>query len=520
MFLRIRGKGACPENSQALVMHIRGFRHTHSPPPSDSYYSVLLLPPSSESASSATDAATSTETVAARPTRVMQPFRFALFPVGIQAAALTAVQAQSIKRSPTTNASAEASADAAAATAAVPPLSPLETLDKGVACILWRETWNLYDILYDEVPLLPWVETAGDEAAAALVETVERELRALASCDATTAAATALHSLASLADKTDDFKLASARMGNRQVVVSPHYYSSTALPKNSFGGIGMHCATESVAPQSTTSPVSMEGPVVVLDLADLPIAQAGGKAMVNIAWYTAFAAIQSDSVLLHCRAVVVRLPYTSVPTYTQACSHCVSSTSSAAAAPTMADAFREMVDFIGEHMTAVYQGMVLALRATSPELAVKHTAAPPVAVVGSPLPALSGCLCSLFGISASPNIDKSDHVKVVVVYGDHLGTAAAPSTGTSGEYDAAEACSAHILAQYKSIAEACNCPVTFETVRVPLKALLDGEEEPWDEYTLRERGRLNFCPCCGDCCGDNKDHSDGRVHAHVHGNGC
>ncbi|CAG9569004.1 conserved hypothetical protein [Leishmania major strain Friedlin] len=517
MFLRIRGKGSCPENSQALVMHIRGFRHTHSPPPSDFYYSVLLLPPSSESASSAADAAASTETLAARPTKVMQPFRFPLFPVGIQAAALTALQAQSITQSPATN-SGEASGDATTA-AAAPPLSPMETLDKEVARMLWRETWNLYDILYDEVPLLPWVETAGDEAAAALVETVERELRELASSDATAATATALHSLASLADKIDNFKLASARMGNRQVVVCPHYYSSAALPRSSFGGMGRHCASESVAPQSATSPMSMEGPVVVLDLADLPIAQAGGKTMVNIAWYTAFAGIQPDSVLLHCRAVVVRLPYTSVPTYMQACGRCVSPTSSAAAAPTMADAFREMVDFVGEHMAAVYQGMLLTLQATSPELAAKHTAAPPVVVVGSTLAALSGCLGSLFGISASPNIDKSDPVKVVVLYGDHLGTAAAGSTDTSGEHDAAEACSAHMLAQYKSVAEAYNYPMTFETVRVPLKALLDGEEEPWDEYTLRERGRLNFCPCCGDCCNDNKDHADGRVHVHGHGDG-
>ncbi|CAJ1986306.1 protein of unknown function - conserved [Leishmania donovani] len=514
MFLRIRGKGACPENSQALAMHIRGFRHTHSPPPSDSYYSVLLLPPSSESASSAVDAATSTKTLAERPTRAMQPFRFALFPVGIQAATDTAAQAQSIKQSKATNSSGEAGGDATTA-AAAPTLSPLETIDKEAACMLWRETWNLYDILYDEVPLLPWAEAAGDEAAAALVETVERELRELASSDATAATATELHSLASLSDKTDDFMLASARMGNRRVVVCSHYYSSAALPRNSFDGMGRHCASESAAPQSATSPVSMEGPVVVLDLADLPIAQAGGKTMVNIAWYTAFAAMQPDSVLLHCRAVVVRLPYTSVPTYMQACSRCVSPTSSAAAAPTMADAFREMVDFIGEHMTAVYQGMLLALQATSPELAAKRTAAPPVVVVGSTLAALSGCLGCLLGISASPNIDKSDPVRVVVLYGDHLGTAAAGSTGTSGEHDAAGACSAHMLTQYKSVAEACNCPVAFETVRVPLKALLDGEEESWDEYTLRERGRLNFCPCCGDCCSDNKNHADG--HAHVHG---
>ncbi|GET86070.1 hypothetical protein, conserved [Leishmania tarentolae] len=495
MFLRIRGKGACPENSQALVMHVRGFRHTHSPPPSDSYYAVLFLPPDLESAGSSVDTATSTKTISARPATALQPFRFSLFPVGIQAAALMEGHAQYMQWPPATSSSAEASADATA----TEPLSPRAILDNELPRMLWKETWNVYDVLYDEVPLLPWAEaTDGEAAAEALAETVERELHGIASPDTT-----ALHSLASLADKTGDFMLASARMGNRQVVVCSHYYSSAALQRNSFDGIGMRRAAKVVEPQSATSSGLMEGPVVILDLADLPVAQAGGKAMVHIAWYIAFAALQPDRVLLRCRAIVVRLPYTSVPTYTQACSRCMSPTTSAGAAPTMADAFREMVDFIGEHITAVYQGMMLAWQATLPEVAEKHTTAPPVVVVGSTPAALRGCLGSLLGNADAANISMPDSAKVVVLYGDHLGTAAATSTGANGEHDAAEACRAQILRKYKSIGEVCHCTILFEILRVPLKALLDGVEEPWDTYTQQERERRNFCPCCGDGCSGN-----------------
>ncbi|CAJ1017346.1 hypothetical protein, conserved [Leishmania lindenbergi] len=511
MFVRIRGKGACPENSQAAAMSIRGFRHTHSPPPLDSYYSVLLLPPSLTSTS--TDAATKTDKPAGPPTTAAEPFRFALFPVGIQAATPAAAQAQYMSLSMAAISSAKAN-DGATTTA---PLSPPVTLDSEANRMLWKETWNLYDILYDEVPLLPWIETTDDGVAAALVETVERELCKLALSDVASPMTTELHSLTSLADKTDGFKLASACTGSRQVVVCAHYYSSAPLSENLFHGVEGRRASNAAEPRSAASPVSMEGPVVVLDLADLPAAQAGGKAMVNVAWYTAFAAMQPDSALLRCRAVVVRLPYTSVPTYTQACRHCALSTSSAGAAPTMADAFREAVDFIGEHVAAVYQGMVLALQAASPELAAKCTAAPPVVVIGSMPAALSSCLGFLLETPVASTTEKFNSANVVVIYGDHLGPMDTGSAGASDPHSAVEARSAHMVGQYKSIGGTCGFPVDFEMVLVPLKALLDGGEEPWDEYTLRERARLNFCPCCGDC--SNNNNNKGCSNKHDHGLG-
>ncbi|KAG5485243.1 hypothetical protein CUR178_06603 [Leishmania enriettii] len=502
MFVRMRGKGASPENSQAAVTHLRGFRHTHSSPPSDCFYSVLLLPPSSAPAPLGVGATGSAEEPSVLPKTAMQPFRFALFPFGIQAR-LAAAQTQCTKPSTATSSAAGASGVVTAAS----PLSLPTTLNSEVARMLWKETWNLYDILYDEVPLLPWVETIGDGVAAALVETVERELGKLASSDAAAATMTPLHSLASLADKTDDFKLASARTGNQQVVVCPHYYSSVALPESAFHGVGRHRASQSVESLPAALPLPMKGPVVVLDLSDLPVAQAGGKAMVNIAWYTAFAAMQPDSVLLRCRAIVVRLPYTSAPIYTQACRHRAPSSLSAGAAPTMADAFLEAVDFIGEHITAVHRGMVLALETASPELAAKDTAAPPVAVIGSTPAALGDCLRSLFGIAAASGTEGPEGASVVVLHGDHLGMTAVGSSGASDAHRAADARTAHVIAHWNSIAETCGCPMELETVPVPLKALLDGGEEPWDEYTLRERGRLNFCPCCGDCA---DEHSHGH----------
>ncbi|KAG5510931.1 hypothetical protein JKF63_06432 [Porcisia hertigi] len=509
MFVRIRGKGASPENSQAAVMHIRGFRHTHSPPPPNSYFSVLTSASGTASTSSNDGAAVSTSNSVSPPTTTMQPFRFALFPVGVHSAALTAAQTQHMRRSTAASPPADARCDETTAATLVPQTA----LEGEMARMLWTEIWNLYDILYDEVPLLPWVETTGDGAeAAAVTEALERELRAVASSSAAGVTATELRSLASLADITNGFKLASTLEGNHQVVVCPHYHFPSPLPESSFRCIGGYRSPAPAGPQTTASAASREGPVIVLDLAELPIALAGGKAMVNIAWYIAFAAMQPDSVLLCCRAVVVRLPYTCVPTYTQAHSHSVSSTSPSGAEPTVADAFRDMVDFIGEHISAVYHGMVLSLQATSPELAAKCMTAPPVVVVGSAPAALSSCLRSLLGDFPASDTERPDVASVLIFHGDHLRTAAVRSSSANGVHGVAEDCTAQMVKEYRSIAEDCGCPAAFETVLVPLRVLLERGEEPWDEYTRRERGRLNFCPCCGDCNHSNGDRSGSHSH--------
>ncbi|KPI83484.1 hypothetical protein ABL78_7479 [Leptomonas seymouri] len=473
MFVRIRGKGACPENSQAAVMHIRGFRHTHSSAPPRSFY-VLI---STSTAVTHREGASSSPTAAAAPPSVeMRPFKFPLFPVGVHAAALTEAQARVMT----------SEAD-----------SKLSALDNEVARMVWKETWNLYDILYDEVPLLPWTEAeSGSATATALAETVEGELRLLAE----STGKVTLAQLESLKGQTDDFELASGRAGNRQVVVCPHYYSSAALPEGTFSEI-----------QTETHPttVSAHGPVMVIDLKDLSVSVAGGKAMVNIAWYTAFAAMQPDSALLRCRAVVVRLPYGAVPTYANALE------SSTPASPTMADAFVEAVDFIGEHIAAVRHAMVRELGSKSAGLAQACAPAPPVLVVGSAPEAMGACLHALMASSSSSSSPAGVTAPsdVVVFYGDHLIRGAEDGDIQVHELGARKG------AEYKSIAEACACALTVETVLVPLKALLEGGEEPWDPYTLRERQRLNFCPCCGSCGHEAGDGEADLDHSHGHGHG-
>ena len=474
-------------------MHIRGFRHTHSAAPPDCFY-PLLTAVAAASATHPPPTTTTTSSLSSSPSPPlaadaaihlsvqMRPFRFALFPVGIHAATLTEAQARWITpTATTTTTTTTATADA--------PASPLSILDSEVARMVWKETWNLYDILYDEVPLLPWTEDAS--AAAAVAATVEEELQKSVGL---ATAATVLQPLDALAAETDGFVLASHRSGARQVVVCPHYYAAAALPESTFTKIQQSAPAVSAVPS--------HGPVVVLDLHDLPVALAGGKAMANVAWYTAFAAMQPDSALLRARAVVVRLPYAAVPSYADALA-----TTSAATAPTMAAAFVELVDFIGEHITTVRHAMLRELGSKTAELVQAYGTAPALLVVGRAPEAMSSCLHALLDVSAADTASSG----VVVFHGDHLRCAA----GGAAETSPAHEFGARMAAEYRAIGEACGCAMAVETVLVPLKALLDGEEEPWDAYTLRERTRLNFCPCCGDCGHDGE--SDGADHGHSHG---
>lgn len=455
-------------------MHIRGFRHTHSSAPAQCTFAVIPTLPVSSSSSSST-AAVATVSVLTRP------FRFALFPVGIRAAALTAAQAMVMA----------ADADGTAAAAAA-PVSAAAAIDGATARMVWKETWNMYDILYDEVPLLPWSESSGADGAA-VAAVVEEQLRLLA---ASTGRVT-LPSLASLSAQTDGFVLASTRAGNKQVVVCPHYYAAAALPESTFTKISAD------AHASAAAAVAASGPVVVFDLCDLSPALAGGKAAAHVAWYTAFAAMQPDSVLLRCRAVVVRLPFAAVPSYAQALD-----SSAQADGPTLADAFVEFADFVGEHVTAVRHAMLRELANTSPELtaAATHTPAPPLLVVGNGADALATAVRALTVTAARVGDAAAAAAEVVVFYGDHLD--AVPG-GERAERQGAV---------YQAMSEACGAAVAVEAVSVPLRALIDGGEEEWDAYTLRERTRLNFCPCCGDCSNDGAGGGEDS-HGHGHGHG-
>lgn len=460
MLLRIRGKGACPENSQAALMHIRGFRHTHAQPPPRSCFTVV-------STSSSFDPSSPALQMTARP------FGFALFSMGIQRPSLGTQATGS------------------------PTLTP--AMGPEAAQMLWKETWNAYDIVYDEVPLLPWTESSG-AAADALTAVVEDQLEELArhGADAT------LASLAAITGQTAGFALASQLMGNKRVVVCSHYYCSAALPDSAFTDIGKGTEAATPVPASPSSAASsvavlQEGPVVVLDLSAVPVAVAGGKLALHLAWLAAFAELQSSVTDNHARAVVVRLPYRTVPSTAQLeAYHAARGTDQRTPPePTMANAMQEFLDFIGEHLSSLHHGFQLEreeLRKEASATAEGVRSAPPLVVIGRADEDLASCIDSLL-LAPSPAVSP----RVVVYYGDHLSwtdkdTMSLPIHSKE----------AHHL---RWAAALQTTSAVLETVAVPLTSLINDDEEEWDAYSLQERQRLNFCPCCSDGC---HDHGNGH----------
>ncbi|KAH8614276.1 hypothetical protein ERJ75_000752000 [Trypanosoma vivax] len=97
MLLRVRGSGASPENSQAVLMYLRGFRLASTQPPAGHCNVAGSL----------------------------RPMIFPHFHVGVQ----------------------------------MPDTAPDGELGKSMVNAAWREIWNLYDIAYDELCLFPSVST-------------------------------------------------------------------------------------------------------------------------------------------------------------------------------------------------------------------------------------------------------------------------------------------------------------------------------------------------------------------------
>lgn len=428
MFLRVRGKGACPENSQATLMHIRGFRHTHTRPPVGDYHVVST---------------TVAEDGQPCPAQTRRPFRFPHFPMGIQAPAIMEAQSHYFEKLASALTGAASASEGGGPTES--ESSPEPSSADEVQRIVWKETWNVYDIIYDEVELFP---KAFDATNAMLAQ--------LASPEAGSAQAPA------------GAVLPSAQPNQSQTVVCSHYYAKEVLPADTW----MATASESCG-----SRAAGKGPVVILDLSRVPPSEAGNKLAVELAWCASFSTLQESNPLIRASAVFVRLPYTTMPSVSQ-----LMATASPAAALTL-----EAYDFIGEHLAFLHRGFTCHVK----DAAFQSFPRPaPAVFLGKGEQALSAAVHQWKQARAY------DGEVIWMICDHHMGE------------------EAERRAEAASLASQCG--VTVHLAVVPVQALIDGGEEPWDPYTQKERERLNYCPCCGDCGGNGGGGGDGHGHGHHH----
>ncbi|CCW71661.1 unnamed protein product [Phytomonas sp. Hart1] len=199
--------------------------------------------------------------------------------------------------------------------------------------------------------------------------------------------------------------------------------------------------------------------------------------MVELAWGVGFASLYMGAALAGVRAFVVRLPFPELP------ANPFGGEKGPSAEAGMALAFEEMVDFIGQHLKVVWTA---AARGWVGEEA--GPPAPGVLFVGNSEEELGRRLRALFAHFGGPARPKG---KVVILQTDHHPGEGAAARALAGKLDGA----------------------TVEVLLVPVRALIEGGEEPIDAYTQKELTRLNFCPCCGSCGGDE---GDAQAHSHGH----
>ncbi|EKF27995.1 hypothetical protein MOQ_008271, partial [Trypanosoma cruzi marinkellei] len=359
MLLRVRGTGASPENSQATLMYLRGFRRTNTRPPSG----VYLLG------------------------GIGRPLLYPHFHVGIQ----------------------------------TPGVEKDVELRRQLLYVVWKELWNVYDIVYDELRLFP-----DPHLTTALLSSSGSEG----------------------AEDTAGFTQLTARSGANVAVVVTHYLVEDGVLVT---GHDMYTG----------------GQIVVLDLSDVPLADAATRVAVELAWTAGYASMQGA--LNHASHVVVRLPYICDMSTVEKCSPLV----------------QEGLDFMGEHIA-------LLTRSCTQEEADGAAPGVDVCFIGAAVVQLQETLDRLCSSTETPiNNDSPEdkpkrHVPrkhVFIFSGDHHAQQQQP----------------HITQLLQSIASSIGVGLSFESV--PLKGLLEGAEEQWDAATTRENQVLNFCPCCGHCGG-------------------
>ncbi|ORC86574.1 uncharacterized protein TM35_000271640 [Trypanosoma theileri] len=366
MLLRVRGNGASPENSQAALVFLRGFRLTNTRPPLGAYKTLTGT----------------------------RPLIYSHFPVGIQAPSAT------------------------------------NDVDLGAHLnrTVWKEIWNMYDIVYDELCLFPEPDVMTN---------------LLSSC-----ASNSNSTSSAKVEEVGNFTRLTARNVAKTAVVVTHYFSEdTARP----------------------SVAGMKSSVIVLDVSFLPLKDAATRIAVEVAWLAAYASM--EGALENVSHVVVRLPYDCDLTNVEKMNSSV---------------VQEGLDFIGEHIELLVQ----SFRKKSEEEEKKKNGVSSVCVsfIGSNPSLLQERLHQIRSLhpSTSGTVKKEEEKEeedgITVFTGDHH------------REELHEQKQEELL---YSIASSLGIRVSLDMV--PLKSLLEGGEEPWDEATTRENQVLNFCPCCGHC---------------------
>lgn len=501
MFLRIRGKGACPENSQAALLHLRGFRHVHCPPPVGAYQLIA-----------GDTAGNDNSAIEQEQGRLLRPFAFSHFAIGIHAPSVVEGQQRLLslrkqqQRQQQRSGGTTYPADEHERDGAPDTLLPMA----------WKEVWNAYDIDCDDVLLLPPAFNATDAQ--------------LASLTAAAAAAPGGDSGNGNAGSGEDalpagFTPLSARRSNAKAIVCTHYCAGAAWGTDLFD-----------TPTNSDSIHNGNSTIVVIDLTDLPTADCARRLYVSLAWALGFAAMQRENVLLRATGVVVRLPYTSIPqrvaTATEA-----EAVSYVPVCTTYQHTLDEARDFLGEHIQLVIAGSRIAV-ATHTTTTATPTAADAaaamsesaigsgggggapalIAFVGRSAADLSAAVAALVRRGNSDREAAAPPVEVLVLRTDEHRPAPATATVTTATTatadDGGQSDEQLGMAALATVAAAASVGLLV----APVRALIDGGEEPWDPYSQREMARVNFCPCCG-CGGGGEEEGEGKGKSVDHGHG-
>lgn len=479
MLLRIRGKGACPENSQAALLHLRGFRHVQCPPPAATY--TLATLPNADHVGG--------ERRADDGAAVCCPMDFSHFAICLQAPSIVDDQRafESAKAARGGGGGGDDDDGGRWEGGAQPPHSAFLST-------VWKEVWNTYDICLDEVPLLPEP-----------FHTTEEQLKKL--CNGAAASVTAL---------PEGFVLPSRRSGSAKAVVCTHYCSQRPWPSEVF-----HRSSPLPAQQRTEDHCTL----VVVDLSDLPASTCGSRLAVSLAWAIGFASLQEDNVLLRAGAVMIALPYAAVPQWGRPPGATAGTGETTAATEgtngTFADAFAEMRSFLAQTLQLVITACHVSFHGSDGSHGEEAPGGPPavpqppVYFVGSHGGRMNheDALSVMRALSSSAGGPPTTIREVVVLQTDeHRGGDARNSAETR---EAMTALAAAVTSSQGSV-------TAVQLLVAPVRALIDGGEEPWDAYTQKERSRMNYCPCCGNCGAPEEQHEgspDAGHHHHHHSHG-
>lgn len=389
-------------------------------------------------------------------------------------------------------------------------LAPRNMVGPEALQVSWKEIWNTLDILYDEVQLLPVKSTkvvsACLRAAGLAPGAVDNSLS-----DAERDAA-----MAAFVEAARDGRLAPQLTGSKKIAVCPHYFASEAretaslcpiLERRAAACPHSHCNNEkpskditlsdppNASSSSSSSPPTVIGTntrIIVLDVS--PVTETD-KLAVELSWLAAFLLLQPG--MSHRAAsdgpadiLVVHLPFDNVPSIQQLEETAAQTTDTSAAA--VASAMLALLDFIGQHLSMLWEG---GAGSVPPRLCFTGA--------GGDVGSSSDWHWVRDIPTETAEQQKGSSIDLLWVSSDHV-----DSPEVLKEQAAA-------LERVATTLSSSGCATTIgstEHWKVPLKALKEGEEEEWDPYTQRERARLNFCPCCGDCGHGHSGHGHGHGH--------